>query len=183
MPKGRALRRVHALLRTAALGALLSAPAAAGEGPRVNVEDDGTIIARMVLDAPADQVKKTIPSLQEAQNSSSVLEMRFTMDGNCRNVDRKTRGLWRPLELRTRFCPTRTGWREHLVESSDFDAYDTEWVVQDQPDGRSLVELRQRADINLSVPSAMIRSGQVSGVRETFQVLMERLFKPKAGGR
>lgn len=160
----------------AALGiSLLGLPAAAEDKPHLEVTDDGRIVARMLLDAPERLVRDTIPSLQDATLSSSVLELRVTSEGTCRQIARKTRGLWSPLEMTTRMCPTPEGWREWLVDSEDYDAYTVEWTVTPR-EGRTFVELAVRSDVNLAVPEVMMRRAKMNGVEETFLALIEKLL-------
>ena len=44
--------------------------------------------------------------------SKDVYYSEVKKDGSCSSVFRKTRGLFSPLELTTRFCPTDRGWRD-----------------------------------------------------------------------
>jgi hypothetical protein len=156
---------------------LHSAVAFAGEEAQVRVAEDGSVVGRMVIDASEQEIRAAIPELQEAGHSSSVLEARIVKDGSCSSVFRKTRGLIRPLEMQTRFCPTTTGWRESLVSSADFNAYETEWVVRPQPGGGTSVQLRVVSGVNLMVPEALVRSSTVSGVRESLASLIQRLLE------
>lgn len=151
--------------------------ASAGE-PQISVSSDGTIVARMLIDAPSQQVVATIPELQDASLSKSVFEMKKVPDGKCSSIFRKTRGLWSPLEMNTRICPTAKGWREYLVSSEDYDAYDVEWIVQ-PTDGGSDVMLSVRSEINLAVPTSLVQSGIISDVNLTFKHLLGKLFQGK----
>ena len=161
------------------LALMLSSAALAGEPqPSVQVTDDGSVVGRVVLDASEAEVRKAVEAVQHSRNSS-VLEIRFTPEGACKSVYRKTRGLVTPLTLRTRLCPTATGWREHLVESSDFDAWETEWILRPQASGGVSVQLRVRSDVNLMVPSSLVRQHTVRSVRESFADVIGRLLKRK----
>jgi hypothetical protein len=153
------------------------ATAQAEEPAEVSVSADGSVVGRMVIDANEQEIRAAIPDLQKTGVSSSVLEARIVPDGSCSSVFRKTRGLARPLEMQTRFCPTATGWRESLVASEDFNAYETEWVIRPQPGGGSQVQLRVVSDVNLMVPSSLVRSSTISGVRESLTDLLARLLE------
>lgn len=150
----------------------LSVDAHAGQ-PTVVVDDDGAVIARVMVDASASTVKAAIPELQTG-TSTNVLTSTVTRDGSCSSVHRTTRGLYRPLELSTRFCPTAQGWREWLTSSGDFTKYDAEWTVLPTDSGTS-IQLRVKSDVNLMVPSSLLTSGTVSGVKETFAALLRKL--------
>ena len=156
-----------------------SVNAAHGAEPQVEVADDGAVIARLKVDAGEQQVRATIPTLQATGVNSNVLSVSASPDGSCTAYSRTTRGLMRPLELRTRFCPTSTGWREWLVSSNDFTAYEAEWTIKPSTDGGSQVQLRVKSDVNLMVPESLLRSGTIQGVRETLDALVRKLVKPR----
>ncbi|MCB9663031.1 MAG: hypothetical protein H6732_02885 [Alphaproteobacteria bacterium] len=162
---------------------LLSAAAHAEEEPQVEIAADGSVVGRILLDATPAQVSGVIPSLNDPANSSSVLDVRLVPDGECTGIFRTTRGLWSPLTMRTRLCPTAKGWREYLVESEDYDAYDVEWTVSPADAGRTEVRMVVRSEVNLAVPSAIVRGKTVVGVRESFAALVRRLFGAKAEKR
>jgi hypothetical protein len=167
--------------RTFVLLALFANTAAfAGDPePAVKVNDDGTVVGRMVLDAPEDAVRQALHEVQLTRVGSSVIELKFTRDGSCHAIFRRTRGLFSPLEMRTRLCPTAHGWRESLVESSDFDAYEIEWKVDPNASGGVGLSLSVRSDVNLMVPTSLMRQSQMKGVRESFAAVLGRLLKIK----
>ena len=102
--------------------------------------------------------------------------MKKVVDGSCAQVFRKTRGLWSPLELSTRMCPTAKGWREYLVSSEDYDAYNVEWTIE-PTEGGSMVRLSVKSEVNLAVPRAMVRSGIIHDVNTTLEHLLGKLFR------
>lgn len=153
-----------------------SAPALAGDdASEVHVGADGSIVGRMVLDLPESVVRAAIPKLNEPGWSSDVLSAELTPDGPCTGISRSTKGLWSPLKMKTRFCPTPRGWREYLVESDDYHAYEVEWTVV--PAGaRTEVRLTVKSDVNLAVPKFMVQSRSVSAVEETFKALLDTIL-------
>lgn len=162
------------------LALALSSAAHAGDAPEVSVQDDGTVVGRVLVDAPSDQVRAVIPQLQsDASASTSVLSVSVHPDADCQAIFRQTRGLWSPFEMRTRLCPTSKGWRETLVQSDDYDAYEVEWTLEPQGTG-TLVSMKVKSEIALSVPTSLVRSGQVTGVNESFKALLQRLFAKKS---
>ncbi len=156
------------------LMAYIGVVAHAGTGPAITVEDDGTVVARMLIDAPPAQVRQVIPDIQ-AGTSTNVLSSTKVPDGSCIKIDRRTRGLWDPLEMKTRLCPTDTGWRESLVSSDDFNAYSTEWSVRDD-NGRSSVQVRVRSEVNLLIPTSMVQSGTIQGLHDSFAAILRKLL-------
>lgn len=143
--------------------------------PTITVADDGSIVARIEIAAPESSIRAAIPELQKAGMNSNVLSVTARPEGACTALDRTTRGLWRPLELRTRFCPSSTGFSERLVASEDFTRYEADWTLRPITSGTTSVQLRVRSDVNLMVPSSLLQTGTMDGVRETLQALLRRL--------
>jgi hypothetical protein len=157
------------------IAALLLPTLAVAGDPQISVGPDGTVVASMMVDATEATVKTTIPDvLQASKGFKNVLDVQITPDGTCRKVFRRTTGLWQPLEMYTRLCPTSQGWRERLVQSDDYDAYDVEWSVQPK-DGRTEVRITVKSEVDLPVPSALVRQGAIGGIHETFAELLRRL--------
>lgn len=157
---------------------LLLPSLAFGAEPDVQVAADGSVIARILVSAPEARIRAVIPELQGEGVNSNVLGVRRTSEGACESIRRTTRGLYRPLELHTRFCPTATGWRERLVAAGDFTAYEADWTLRPMADGQTGVELRVLSEVNLMVPQGLLQSGTVAGVKETLRALLSRLVKP-----
>lgn len=158
------------------LASTLAAPALAADKPTISVQDDGSIIARMLVDAPVLDVRRIIPDVQvDASLYTNVLTVKSTAEGDCRKVHRTTRGLLTPLSMNTRFCPTPTGWREYLVQSEDYSAYDVEWTVE-QRGTQAEIAVHVRSDVNLFVPDALVRTGTIQGVNESFLAILKRLL-------
>jgi DNA-binding transcriptional regulator YdaS (Cro superfamily) len=161
-------------LLVAALLSLAPVAARAGE-PSVEVASDGSVVARVQLPASEAEVRALIPSLQAAGVNSNVLDVVQTPEGGCTAIHRTTRGLYRPLQLRTRFCPSASGWTERLVQSADFTAYEADWTLRPLSDGGTQVQLRVRSDINLMVPASLLQTGTMQGVRETIDALIRKI--------
>lgn len=153
-------------------------PRAWASNPDVTVAEDGSITARMVISAPAESVRQAVQELQHA-SSDNVLELRFRPDGECQSVFRKTRGLWNPLTMRTRLCPTADGWREMLVQSDDYTDYESEWTIRHTDTGDTEMALRVRTAVNLAVPVALVRRGTIDGVRKTFARVSQKVAAPR----
>jgi hypothetical protein len=149
--------------------------AALAADPTITVADDGSIVARLDIAAPEASVRAAIPELQRAGVNSNVLAVTARPEGACTAFDRTTRGLWRPLQLRTRFCPSSTGYSERLVASEDFTRYEADWTLRPISSNATSVQLRVRSDVNLMVPTSLLQTGTMDGVRETFQALLRRL--------
>lgn len=162
------------------LALVLPFAASAGEKPSFTVQSDGSIVGRMVIDAPAPEVRQAIAVVvNDPRAYTNVLDVRQTPEGDCRRIDRTTRGVFEPLTMHTRWCPTPKGWREYLVQSDDYNAYDVEWTVEARGT-QSEVAVRVRSDVNLMVPSSLVRSGTIQGLDEGFSALVKRLLAGRA---
>ncbi len=158
------------------IAALLTTPASAAERPEISVQDDGSIVAHMVVSASATEVRSAISEgLIDVAGLTNVLSVKATPDGECRKVDRTTRGLFSPLTMRTRFCPTPDGWREYLVQSDSYETYSAVWTVKPTAEGSEIL-LKVRSDVNFYLPDGLMRAGTVQGLNETFAGLVKRLL-------
>lgn len=158
------------------LATLIAGTAHAADRPVIRVQDDGTVVGRLRVEAPAPEVRQAISeNLSDARGLTNVLDVRATPDGNCHKVERRTRGLVTPLEMRTRFCPTPKGWREFLVQSDSYTAYNVEWTVEPTAEGSEIL-LEVHSDVNLYVPTSLITAGTVQGMNESFAALLKRIL-------
>lgn len=150
----------------------------AADGPQISVQDDGTVVARMLVNASPTAVRSVIPDVQQGP-SSNVLSTEHVADGSCFKIVRRTKGLWNPLTMNTRLCPTSTGWRESLISSDDFNAYETEWSVRDD-NGQSAVQIKVKSEVNFLVPNSLVQSGAIQGMRESFATLLRKLLAARS---
>ncbi len=174
-----ASRYIAGRLGAVALACLVSLPAAAGDTPEFDVAADGTVVGRIVVDAPAAQVRRAADAANRAP-AGNVLDLTFKPAGDCEHVERKTRGIWSPLTMKTRWCPTEHGWRELLVNSDSYTTYESEWQIRDTTSGATEIQVRVRTAVNLAVPSSLVRQGTIDGMRNTFTKVLERLVAPRA---
>lgn len=160
---------------------LLAVPAMANE-PSVTVDQSGSVVVgRTLLAAPSAQVKKAIQQVSAAEMSSpSVLDVTKIRDGACEQITRKTRGVFSPLVMNTRRCPTQTGWREFLVQSDDFNAYEMNWVVREGVAGGTQVELHVKTELSLGVPQSLVNAAGVKSVRQTLEDVLRNLLAGKS---
>ena len=130
----------------------------AGSDPTAVLDEGGTVVVVAVLDAPGAQVRSILADSGEVRDLfPDVLDERLEAEasGPCMRIRRRTRGLFRPLELFARRCPTRTGYREELLKSSDFGAYTSEWIVREGESG-TRIEYRLRTEIDAPLPASAV---------------------------
>ena len=114
---------------------------ATAQEPAVTVGENGTVEARMTLDASESSIRDVLDDIagELAALSPDVLSVAVVNDGKCQEVSRRTRGLLRPFRLKSLRCPTASGWHESLIESRDFSAYSTDWSVIETSDGTEVI--------------------------------------------
>jgi len=157
---------------------LLTLALSAQAEPEVRVEPDGEVVGVTVIEATPADVRNVLASASTiGELSPDVLDVTTEAEGRCVRVDRKTKGLFRPLRLFARRCPTQRGWREELIEPGDFATYSSEWIVV--PDGNGTrVEYRVETTLDLPVPGSAVRAGLVRSTRTMLQNLIRRVTRP-----
>lgn len=120
------------------------------------VTAEGVVIATLRVAARPAAVREVLAGAERAHRlAATTISAKATKDGDCEKVALSTRGLFAPFELDTRRCPTKTGWREVLVRSTDFKEYWNEWSVQGDGDG-ALVTFKTRTMPDVAVPESII---------------------------
>lgn len=148
------------------LGLVFATSAFAAE-PVVSSQSDGTVIGSVVLDVSPEKAMEMLsdPELAATINPDVVALSTISTSGDCTDLDISTRGMWRPLKMKSRRCRTKNGFSETLLESSDFNMQEATWTVSEHPDG-SLLEYSLQSDVNLPVPRALIQDNMRRSVKE-----------------
>jgi hypothetical protein len=154
----------------------LSTPAFADEAdPQVTVEADGTVLCRMTVPASEAQIRSLLEDPESAAMlSPDVIDIDVTANGNCHNLETRSRGFLRPLVLNSKRCPTADGWREVLVSSGDFTQFEGEWHLQSVEGGTEIVYTLQTGT-NLPVPDSVVRQGAAKSLKNMLKNLSSRL--------
>jgi hypothetical protein len=95
---------------------------------------------------------------------------------DCDELVTKTRGLFRPLRYRSRRCRTADGYRDRLVESEDFSAYETTWALR-EVDGGTEVTVRVHTEVNLPVPKSAVEKRSRKSVGEMLEALADKILR------
>jgi hypothetical protein len=147
--------------------------AALAAEPEVRAHADGAVTGELFVAAPADRVRALIDGpVVQGDLSPDVYSVVATPDGPCRQLVTSTRGLWSPLQVRSRWCPSADGFTETLVQSEDFSVYSNQWTVT-PANGGSQVALRVHASPNLPVPQSVI----TENTRRSVGALLVRLAR------
>ncbi len=166
------------MLRTLVMSVVLGASVASyAAEPSYTFLPDGTLEARLTIDAPVGDLRAVLANTATRQDLSkdifSIAERE--PNGRCNKLETKTRGMWRPLRVLSVFCSTDRGFKETMdTGSEDFTEYFVEWDFT--PDGNQThVVYRSRTVPNLPVPASLLREKQKGGVQGMFDRLVDRL--------
>ena len=169
------------MLRRLALTAMLLIPAVGlgSDLPRTSVDADGSVVGQIIIEASEEeilQILAEIDSLRELSTEVTIVGSR--RKGRCQEVERTSRGVFRPFKWLSLRCPTDHGWTESLIESNDLSHYETEWVLVGMGESTA-VTYRVRTEITAMVPNAVVRSGMLSGVKNAVINLAKKVLKKK----
>ncbi len=158
----------------------LSTSAVAVE-PVVTIDDAGHVVARVVLPASASDVHDILSDTDGAmaELAPDVLDVTIESAGTCELVSRRTRGVFRPFAFRARRCPTRNGWKEVLVDSEDFLAYEAAWELEETAGGTEVI-YRIQTELNSPVPQGVVRSSLKSAAGQILSGLAELVGRPRS---
>lgn len=129
--------------------ALLLGTAWAGDVD-VTVDDDGTVLGRVELSAPVDEVRSLLGDPERMNRVlKSESQTEISQQGDC--ILQKTH---QPhpiaaVDFVIRTCPTTTGWKTTLVESDDIERMDVEWKLAPMASGTAVT-------YSLDVESTMV---------------------------
>lgn len=145
----------------------------------VEVRADGSVAGTIFVPAPYPEVHTYLEDPERtARLTGDTFEITIQRDGSCNDVRRKTRGLFSPLHLHTKRCPTAQGFDEQLAGTSeDFHAYRAQWELAEGRMGTE-VTYTVTTDVNLPLPKSFVRSNVITGVKQALQNLA-MLFQPK----
>jgi len=170
-------RPLGALLALSLFGALLATPAVADDGPVVEVNGDGTIDGRVVVGAPPDKVDSYLSDIATLRrHSKDVVDVQITREGGCELVTTTARNVIE-MSYTSRRCRTKLGWVETLLESDGMSDYYAEWMVTPVTGGIE-VRFRLRTELDLPVPSRMLRGAMKRNVRHSLELMQETLGGP-----
>jgi carbon monoxide dehydrogenase subunit G len=158
--------------------ALLLPLVAFAADPQVSVDEGGHVVGTVVIPATQEQVRGVLDDpVQCAELSPDVYSVaRVDRRDDCDELVTKTRGLFRPLRYRSRRCRTADGYRDRLVESEDFSAYETTWALR-EVDGGTEVTVRVHTEVNLPVPKSAVEKRSRKSVGEMLEALADKILR------
>jgi len=155
---------------------LLLAMSAFGSEADVQMDAAGVIVGRILVPAPAADVREVVGDpVALGALSPDVVSVTPQASGKCLDVVTETRGLFSTLFMKSRRCPTVDGWEDHLVQSDDFDAYETKWSLR-EVDGGTEVTVRAYTEVDLPVPTSVVQSRQKKSLGEVLENLLYKVL-------
>jgi hypothetical protein len=144
--------------------------------PEVHVDGEGRVVAVVTVQATPERVRTILADTAGAlkELSPNTLSVEVTPDGPCERVNRQTRGIFQPLTLRSKRCPTADGWEETLMESDDFEHYEALWRVRSTESGTE-VTYRIATVLTAPVPQLLVRQNLKQAAGTILQGLVARL--------
>lgn len=153
-----------------------AALSASASEPEVELDPTGAIVGRILVPADAEAVREVVGDPTAlGRLSPDVVSVQEQPSGRCIDVTTETRGLFRSLFMKSRRCPTADGWEDRLVESEDFDAYETRWSLR-EVDGGTEVTVRVHTEVDLPVPDAIVQSRQKKSVGQVLENLVYQIL-------
>jgi len=172
--RGSALRLPLALVFAATGTLAATSPATADEGSPKKVQvwtksADGYVIAVARVPFSADTVLDFMADGARAHRlaPTTFKAQRLGEDGTCERLRLTVRGLFSPFKIDTRRCRTANGYRETMIASEDFEAYEVIWEVEPVGDD-SLISFRAKNVLSISIPEAL-------QIRESKKVMSKTL--------
>jgi len=159
------------LVRTAVLVTAVGFGVAHAAEPTVTLASPGHIDASVWVDAaPRDVLAALSDGALLASLAPDVIDAQAQADGACVGLSVTSRGLLSPVTLRTRRCPTASGWQETLVTSGVFERFDTAWTVSPEGTG-SRVDYRVAVEVPAWVPMSVLHSRLTASVTATMRAV------------
>ncbi|MSQ01061.1 MAG: hypothetical protein EXR71_04085 [Myxococcales bacterium] len=104
-----------------------------------------------------------------------VLAVHTIASGACVTLGVTVKGAWDPLRYTAQRCPTVTGYRYLLLKSDTITRYEAEWSLYPHAGGGTEVTYRIRTEVDLPVPSSIIRQSVLVSAKDTVLALIKRI--------
>ncbi|MCK6518894.1 hypothetical protein L6R46_28020 [Myxococcota bacterium] len=143
--------------------------------PAVSLDPSGAVIGRMTLDAPIDQVRSIVgDAVKVGKLVPQVKSVIAKPAGACVTLDVISSGLISDVEYKSRRCPTKTGWAEHLTSSDDLKRMDAIWTLTERG-GQTDVHFSLVVDVGAYAPTVLVQSMTKAQVETTLTNLRDQV--------
>ena len=172
--------RLGAALALSLFASLAVTPAYAEDtGPVVEVSRDGTVDGSVIVGAPPDVVQTYLADVKGLRlHNSDVTSVNVSRDGACELVTTTAKNVVE-MTYTARRCPTTSGWVETLLDSELMNDYYAEWFFTPVSTGIE-VRFRLRTEVDLPVPSRLIRGTIKKSVQDSLERMQSALGGPGA---
>jgi hypothetical protein len=155
----------------------LAASSAVAAEPDFVWEDNGTLRATVVFEAPLAAVKKLLADPVKAMSlSPDVKKVTATAKGACHEVHVTTTGITDSFQYHALRCPTEAGVKDELISSEDYEVQNSEWVLT-AVDGGTRGVLRTRTKLTAWVPERFVKSGVKKGISKMIAAMQGALAR------
>lgn len=163
------------MLSLLTLAPFLTLALAADPAPPV-VSGDSTVVTNVFIAADPATVRAALADPMVAcQLSGDVLDAKvLRKEGDCSVIQMTVRGITSPLVYVAKRCPTADGFRETLLETTDFDAQASTWKLQ-PVNGGTQVTLQVVSEPRLPIPQRLVNSAVGTSAVQTLKNLVRRV--------
>jgi hypothetical protein len=143
--------------------------------PVVSLDASGAVIGRMTLDAPIAQVRTIVgDAVKVGKLVPQVKSVTATAAGACVALDVVSAGFISDVTYKSRRCPTKTGWAEHLTSSDDLKKMDAIWTLTDRGE-RTDVHFSLVVDVGAYAPTVLVQTMTKAQVETTLTNLRDQV--------
>ena len=143
--------------------------------PVVNVDASGAVIGRMTLDAPITEVRKIVgDAVKVGKLVPQVKSITAQSAGACVTLAVVSAGFIGDVEYKSRRCPTKTGWAEHLTSSDDLKQMDAIWTLTERGE-QTDVHFSLVVDVGAYAPTVLVQSLTKTQVETTLTNLRDQV--------
>lgn len=143
--------------------------------PVVSVDSAGAVIGRMTLDAPITEVRTIVgDAVKVGALVPQVKSVIAKPAGACVTLDVVSSGLIGDVEYKSRRCPTKTGWAEHLTSSDDLKQMTAIWTLTERGELTD-VHFSLVVDVGAYAPTVLVQSLTKAQVETTLTNLRDQV--------
>lgn len=143
--------------------------------PAVSIDASGAVVGRMTLDAPIDRVRLIVgDAVKVGELVPQVKSVTAAPAGACVTLDVVSSGLIGDVRYKSRRCPTKTGWAEHLTSSDDLKRMDAIWTLTERG-AQTDVHFSLVVDVGAYAPTVLVQSLTKAQVETTLTNLQTQV--------
>ncbi|MED5372915.1 MAG: hypothetical protein VX899_17985 [Myxococcota bacterium] len=157
---------------------LLSLFIGLGAPAQTQVNSDGSVISKVLVEAPVDEVRAALSSPEAieriAGEDALVSQER---EGSCWLVERYQAHPLLSVRFVTRACPSADGMVETLVHSDEMDQFQARWRFT-ETEGGTAITYQVRTSLKIPAPQGLVRRESVKQCTAMLENMRDRLENP-----